>query len=435
MGNIYVTGGTNSSESRLRPFPISSEAFQTIYGGGLFDAFVVKFNPNGSLAYSTFLGGSEEERGTSIALDASSNAYVTGFSGSLNFPTVNAVQAVKGDSERIFYDVFVTKLNPSGSALVYSTYLGGSGDDSGAGVVVDAMGAAYVTGATDSPNFPSVNAFQPVRGGGSLIDDAFVAKITDDAAPTEADLAVALVDAPDPVTVGNNLTYTLTVTNNGPNDATGVTLTDTLPTGVSFGSVASSQGTCSRIDTVSCNLGSLMNGATATVTLVVTPTTAGPLTNTASVSGNETDPTTSNNTASATTTVMTPPPPPPAAGPDLTGSWVSLTQTCKTVRGVQRCTLTGSFVVRNRGNRPAPPSTLRLFLSTNKRFEPAQDQRLKSLAVGALQPKQKQPRTVTIALPAGSRATGKFVLAVVDATNVVTETNENNNVIVFGSLP
>ena len=119
-----------------------------------------------------------------------------------------------------------------------------------------------------------------------------------------ADLAVAKADAPDPVTMGNNLTYTVTITNNGLSDATGVTLTDILPVGTTFVSATATQGSCSESGgTVTCNLGSLANSATATVTIVVTPTAAGTPSNTASVAGNEFDPDTGNNTATESATV------------------------------------------------------------------------------------------------------------------------------------
>jgi uncharacterized repeat protein (TIGR01451 family) len=110
---------------------------------------------------------------------------------------------------------------------------------------------------------------------------------------------------------GDRLTYTLTVTNNGPQAATGVTVTDPLPSNVHFNSVASTQGSCTRSatkrpkdGTVTCNLGNLANGASATITIVVTTTTPGALTNTATVVGNEPDPDPANNTATATTTVI-----------------------------------------------------------------------------------------------------------------------------------
>ena len=148
-GDASVTGATTSTN-----FP-TANALQTTLKGTQ-NAFVSKLNAQGSaLVYSTYLGGSSHDAGQGIAVDAAGNAYVTGFADSTNFPTANAWQpTLKG-----FQNAFVTKLNPQGSALVYSTYLGGE-DDSGFGIAVDTAGDAYVAGATESPNFPTVNALQ-----------------------------------------------------------------------------------------------------------------------------------------------------------------------------------------------------------------------------------------------------------------------------------
>lgn len=116
-------------------------------------------------------------------------------------------------------------------------------------------------------------------------------------------LSLTQTDSPDPVTANADLTYTLTVTNDSASEATGVTLTDTLPSGVTFVSATASQGTCSGNGTINCAIGSLVIGGTATVTIVVKPTTQGTITNTATVTGNEADSTPGNNTATATTTV------------------------------------------------------------------------------------------------------------------------------------
>jgi len=118
------------------------------------------------------------------------------------------------------------------------------------------------------------------------------------------DISVIKTDAPDPVTAGNNLTYTIGVKNNGPETGTGVTLTDTLPSSVTYVSATSTQGTYTRSGrTLTCNIGTLANGASTTVTIIVTPTAAGTITNTASVTCNEMDTNSSNNTATATTTI------------------------------------------------------------------------------------------------------------------------------------
>ncbi len=166
LGNSYVTGQTAAID-----FPTTPGAFQTEYGGG--DAFVAKLNPSGSaLVYSTYLAGAT---GNGIAVDSNGNAYVTGDAGPLTFPTTaGAFQTAPTG-----YDAFITKLNPSGSALVYSARFGGNLDDFSRGIALDASGNAYITGWTVCRStictFPTVNAFQPNFAGGN--NDAFVTKI------------------------------------------------------------------------------------------------------------------------------------------------------------------------------------------------------------------------------------------------------------------
>jgi hypothetical protein len=146
-GNAYVTGDTESTN-----FPTQSP-LQTA-NAGRSNAFVTKLNPAGSaLVYSTYLGGSANfDRGTCIALDDVGNAYVTGSTASTDFPTVNPLQAANAGSR----DAFVAKLNAAGSALVYSTYLGGPGADHGHGIAVDDAGSCYLTGVA-AAGFPTVN--------------------------------------------------------------------------------------------------------------------------------------------------------------------------------------------------------------------------------------------------------------------------------------
>ena len=164
-GSAYVTGLAGSTD-----FPTASP-LQAAYGGGG-DAFVSKLNAAGSaLLYSTYLGGSGEDYGYGIAVDADGSAYVTGGTTSTDFPTVNPLQAANGGGT----DAFVSKLDAAGCALLYSTYLGGSGGDGGAGIAVDAAGSAYVSGSTSSTNFPTANPLQAASGGG--LTDAFVSKL------------------------------------------------------------------------------------------------------------------------------------------------------------------------------------------------------------------------------------------------------------------
>ena len=163
-GQAYVTGQTLSTN-----FPTVNPVQATF--GGSTDAFVTKLSAAGSsLLYSTYLGGNSDESGNGIAVDAAGSAYVTGSTGSSNFPTVNPVQTTNRNG-----DAFVTKLSAAGSSLLYSTYLGGSGGEGGDGIAVDAAGSAYVTGVTDSTDFPTANPLQATNGGFS---DVFVAKLT-----------------------------------------------------------------------------------------------------------------------------------------------------------------------------------------------------------------------------------------------------------------
>jgi len=163
QGNVYVTGNTGSLD-----FPVKG-AIQAKTGGSQ-DAFVAKLNRGGTLVYATYLGGSANEVASAIGIDSSGSAYVIGTTFSTNFPTAAAFQAAKGALQ----DAFVTKINAGGTAWVYSTYLGGSGADEGYGIAVDASGNAYVTGYTTSNDFPMQS---PLQGSNHGNVDAFVTKI------------------------------------------------------------------------------------------------------------------------------------------------------------------------------------------------------------------------------------------------------------------
>src|SRR5581483_10255030 len=166
-GNAYITGSTASPN-----FPVTPGVVQgTTTGSG--DAFVTKLNVNGNgLVYSTYLGCSGGDVGTAIALDSSGNVHITGSTNSPNFPTLDAFQA----SASTLLDAFVTKLNTNGSALLYSTYLGGDGSDTGNGLSIDTAGNAYVTGSTGSTNSSTTTgAFQTAPVG---MGDAFITKIS-----------------------------------------------------------------------------------------------------------------------------------------------------------------------------------------------------------------------------------------------------------------
>lgn len=174
-GNAYVTGNTASND-----FPgTSGSTIQSSYGGDNWDAFVAKVNTAGSeLVYSTYLGGRGGDYGAGIAVDGDGNAYVTGFTQSDDFPLagsppLKSTFSVGAEVGPVTYeDAFVSKLNPTGSALVYSTYLSGSGWEEAADIAVDGNGNAYVTGVTNSPDLPLAGS-PSLRG----LADAFVTKL------------------------------------------------------------------------------------------------------------------------------------------------------------------------------------------------------------------------------------------------------------------
>ena len=361
-GSAYLTGATSSTN-----FPTMKPAQPSIMDTS--DGFVTKLNANGAaLAYSTYLGGSANDVAQAIAVDSAGSSYVTGQTISVNFPTTAGAFDTscgtdsicnQASSGSIYADAFLTKLEPQGSTLAYSTYLGGSREDvayalalnsagevyvtgyttsidfpvsnaiqasqggsqdafilktstSGAsldystylgrsngdigrGIAVDQAGNAYVTGATNSFDFQTVNAVQAQSGGST---DAFICKIG-----VSTDLAISKTDTRDPVLLNGELAYTITVTNHGPSTATGVRVTDALPAGEDFTSATPSQGSCSGTSVVTCELGALGVQGTAQVSLLVKPTQIGTILNTATVTGNEPDSDSANNSASQSTNV------------------------------------------------------------------------------------------------------------------------------------
>jgi uncharacterized repeat protein (TIGR01451 family) len=418
--NCYVTGQTSSNN-----LPVLNALFPTF--GGSFDAFVAKLDSGGAKLYTTYLGGSGDDRATAIAVGANQPS-ITGFTTSTNFPLSNPLQPANAGGT----DVFITKLNAAGTAPIYSTYLGGNANDNfnnqnitySGGIAADNSGNAYVTGFTFSSNFPTATPFQGANAGSS---DAFILKLADTGSsgdfsvgvspahrlvvpggmttyditltpsggftgvvnlsinglpanagssfnppsvnitasssvtstltvtttaatplgnfqltvtgtsgslqrnatttlnvvsPTSADLSLVKTGSPNPAVVGINLSYRIVVTNNGPAMATNVTVIDTLPAGITFVSATPTQGTCLGTSTVTCNLGSLLINANPSVTIVVTPNQAVPISNTASVAATETDPISSNNSQTITTNVQMQASGPTILDPNLTVSTV-----------------------------------------------------------------------------------------------------------------
>ena len=174
-GNVYITGDVDSAPDSPIPFAITPGALQPNFGG-VRDAFVVRLNPGAAtpaaqLLYSSYFGGNGLDSGDAIGLDSAGNIYIAGDTESTNLTTVNAAQPTFGGVR----DTFVTKLNAAGTALVYSTYLGGSQSDSTDSIAIDSAGNAYVAGETlSATDYPTVNPLQAYGGGDR---DAFAAML------------------------------------------------------------------------------------------------------------------------------------------------------------------------------------------------------------------------------------------------------------------
>jgi len=213
-GNAYITGYTGASD-----FPTTPGAFSPVISG-TGDAFVTKLNSTGSaLIYSTYIGGNEGDQAFDIDIDSSGNSYITGYTASNDYPTTpDAV----GSGVSGVGDAFVTKLNASGTALEYSTTLGGNSNDDGRSIAVDNSGNAYVTGDTSSSDFPTTSgAFSESYIGGPH-QDAFVTKLNASGSALEYSTYFGGIDA--------DHGYSIVLDSNENVYITGTTSSDDFPT-------------------------------------------------------------------------------------------------------------------------------------------------------------------------------------------------------------
>lgn len=302
-GNVYLAGTTSSTN-----FPVVN-AYQSALRGTS-DAYVAKISPTGGvLLYSTYVGGADSagrlDQAFSIALDCADNILITGLTATRDFPTTTgAISAVYGGDPG---DAFLVKLNlshPPASQLLYSTYLGGDNTDRGRSLAVDREGSAYITGLTGSSNFPTASPFQSSRAG---LSDAFVSKIA-----FQADLAITMSASPDPLVKNSNISYTITVTNNGPDTATKIVVSDDLPSVIDFLSCSSNNGgVCGGSgNNRTVSFDEIAAGGSATITIAATTSCAvtGSLANTATVESCSFDPSSANNSATLSVPVADPPP-------------------------------------------------------------------------------------------------------------------------------
>ncbi len=282
--NAYVTGKTLSSDWTQ---PTSPTAFQTNFvpgGTNIFDAFIAKIgNPSGTttypLTYFTYLGGSGDDIGRAIAVDTVQTVHVTGSSGSADLVPLDplTIQPVfRGPTDAFVAQIITTS---SGRAAGdYLTFLGGTQPDFGTGIALDASNTVYVSGQTQSLDFPIPPSPAPLPFQGQLnpsgLPDAFVARIGA-ISGFAYDTTTPLTVNPSPASAGNQVTVTFNFVNNGPDPASKVVFSGSFPsTGVTFNSAtASPGGTCQTpvSATVVCQIGNVAVAAKATVTVVLTP--------------------------------------------------------------------------------------------------------------------------------------------------------------------
>jgi len=166
-GNAYIAGDSQSANFLTKASPANS------------DVFVGKMHHSGFFFSYSFFGGSKNDFATGLAVDADGNTYICGTTQSDDYPRLDSINAVLSGPS----DAFVSKSNAEGDKFLYSTLVGGSGDEAGVSVAIDGSGNAYITGRTSSMDFPAVGAIQPTYGGG--VSDAFVAKVASDGAALE----------------------------------------------------------------------------------------------------------------------------------------------------------------------------------------------------------------------------------------------------------
>lgn len=245
---------------------------------------------------------------------------------------------------------------------------------------------------------------------------------------TSADLGITMTDSPDPAQTGGTISYSMQVVNHGPAAATGVTVTDHVPSSVSIVSATTSNGTVtSSSGTMTATVGALSNGGTANITLVVRANGTGTVTNSASVSGSSSDPTSSNNTAQVSTNVSSGGGGSETGG-DVTGEW--LAAVCRQDRGPgTRAVLGAKFDYQNNGTGDAPENRLRIWLSEDDVIDTS-DTLLVNKPLGALAAGADRVLSGTIVLNYGVNPAGMFLIAVVDANDVIVEDNEDDNIIV-----
>lgn len=286
-GKLYLTGNTYPNQ-----LPVTGGAFQSTTA--VPSAYLMRLSADATTnEYATYLSGATGYAFGRRVRAGNGVATVVGTTFSTDFPVVDPLQGASGMD-----DVFVSVLdtNASGAAsLLFSTYLGGSDRDYVRGLAV-AGNTIAVSGDSYSSDYPLLNAWQ-TSGGGGTYSKGFLSRIARSAASTDLSLTIS---GPETAVVNSTFTYTLTVQNGGSSNSDETTITDPLPSGVTL---VSADSACTGTSVLTCSLGTLVPNATASVSITVTPTAQGRITNNATVAFSGTDPTLANNSASKITTV------------------------------------------------------------------------------------------------------------------------------------
>ncbi|HEV8434251.1 MAG TPA: SBBP repeat-containing protein [Thermoanaerobaculia bacterium] len=301
-GNAYVTGVAGWGH-----LPVTAGAVQTSPKGGG-DAFVTKLNATGTaLLYSTYLGGSQSDTALGISVDSAGNAYVCGSTSSPDFPTANPIQTDKGPFGFNQSDAFVTKIDPAGRSLPFSTYLGGNESDTAYAIHVNGAGDdVRVVGSTASSDFPT-NRTLGTRGPWAAGNfDGFITSIV----IREPDLAIAMNHSGDIVEATSRFNYTIHITNAGTTPTSGtVAVTDTLPAGMTATAMSGANWTC-NVGALTCTTAIPIAAGSAypdiTLTVNVSASLVGTVSNTATVSGGGETNLANNTTSDATIIVPMP---------------------------------------------------------------------------------------------------------------------------------
>lgn len=288
-GNVFLAGYTTSNA-----FPVTSGAYDTSYNGGTMDIFISKFSSDlTQLQAATYLGGSDYDGLYDLKIDSSGNIFILGGTSSTNFPTIPGAYDKSfngdGDSTSRFVpgDIIVSKLNNNLSQLLASTYLGGNNGDVAYSMAIGPSGNIFITGYTISTNFPtSLGSYDTSYNG---MGDIFISKFTDDLKGT-ADINVTISADDKNPKYKQTVLFVVTAKNNGPDDASGVTVEYVVPPGISNANITPSQGT--SYSNGVWTIGNLSSGASAflKITGVVNVSNTNITSNAAKVELNEIDP-------------------------------------------------------------------------------------------------------------------------------------------------